>query len=79
MSIIHLYTGALSDEPDKKPAQVPAIYITKYNRFIDNILDKMNDILRKSYDPVNVKLQPIDATKKSNTHSKKNKKKTHKR
>lgn len=58
-------TGALSEEPEKKPASVPAIYIVKYNRFVDNILEKMNDILRKSYDPVNVKLQPIDASKKT--------------
>ncbi|CAH2106330.1 unnamed protein product [Euphydryas editha] len=38
----------------------------------------MNEILRRSYDPVNVKLQPIDANKK-NTKPKKNKPKTNKR
>lgn len=70
-------TGALTDEPVKKPP-VPAIYIVKYNRFVDNILEKMNDILRRSYDPVNVKLQPIDASKKT-TKPKKDQKKTNKR
>lgn len=56
----------------KKQAVVPAIYIVKYNKFVDTILDKMNDILRQSFDPVSVKLQPIDASKKS-TKPKKNK------
>ncbi|XP_045772059.1 acidic repeat-containing protein-like [Maniola jurtina] len=67
----------LSEEPVKKPP-VPAAYIVKYNRFVDNILEKMNDILRRSYDPVNVKLQPIDASKKT-TKPKKNQKKSNKR
>lgn len=70
-------TGALTSEPPKKEP-VPAIYIVKYNRFVDNILEKMNDILRKSYDPVSVKLQPIDATKKSSKPKDKNKKKNNK-
>lgn len=75
--IATLQTGALKEEPPKKPP-VPAIYIVKYNRFIDNILEKMNGILRKSYDPVSVKLQPIDANKKS-SKPKKNKTKSKKR
>lgn len=66
-------TGALSEVTTKKPATVPAIYIVKYNRFVDNILEKMNDILRASYDPVSVKLQPIDANKKSTKPKKGNK------
>lgn len=70
-------TGALSEATTKKPS-VPAIYIVKYNRFVDNIIEKMNDILRRSYDPVNVKLQPIDASKKT-TKPKKNKNKSNKR
>lgn len=37
----------------------------------------MNDILRRSYDPVSVKLQPIDVNKKSKP-SKKNKTKSKK-
>ncbi|KOB75788.1 putative ubiquitin-protein ligase/hyperplastic discs protein [Operophtera brumata] len=67
-------SGALS-EPAKKQATVPAIYIVKYNKFVDTILDKMNDVLRQSYDPVSVKLQPIDASKKGNK-PKKNKNKS---
>ncbi|KAG7302970.1 hypothetical protein JYU34_012966 [Plutella xylostella] len=69
--------GALEETTTKKPA-VPTIYIAKYNKFVDNILEKMNDILRKSYDPVSVKLQPIDATKKR-SKPKKNKNKNNKK
>ena len=36
---------------------VPSLYISKYNRFVDTILDRINKILRRSYDPVNVRLQ----------------------
>lgn len=76
---IHYYEtgfspGALA-EPAKKQAIVPAIYIVKYNKFVDTILEKMNDVLRESYDPVSVKLQPIDASKKS-SKPKKNKNKS---
>lgn len=35
---------------------MPAIYISKYNRFVDNIIGRINRILGKSYDPVRVKL-----------------------
>lgn len=62
---------------------MPAIYIAKYNRFLDNILGRINKILATSYDPVRVKLQTDDSkknkgnTKKNNT-TKKNKKKTNK-
>lgn len=60
--MILLMIGALSDKP---ASRMPAIYIAKYNRFVDNILIRMNKILRKSYDPVSVRLQPVDAKKKS--------------
>lgn len=44
---------------------MPAIYIAKYNRFVDNILGRINRILGKSYDPVRVKLQaPADKSNK---------------
>ncbi|KAG6445364.1 hypothetical protein O3G_MSEX003845 [Manduca sexta] len=71
---------SLGEEPEKKPAPapVPAVYIVKYNKFVDTVLEKMNEILSKSYDPVSVKLQPIDASKKS-SKPKKNKTKTKKR
>ncbi|XP_013142951.1 PREDICTED: nonsense-mediated mRNA decay protein 2-like, partial [Papilio polytes] len=74
---ISKHSRALKEEPEKKPT-VPAAYIVKYNRFVDNILEKMNDILRRSYDPVNVKLQPIDA-KKKNSKPKKDKTKSKKK
>lgn len=67
-------TGALKEDSSTKPPTVPAVYIVKYNRFVDNILEKMNDILKTSYDPVSVKLQPIDVNKKS-SKPKKNKNK----
>lgn len=55
---------------------MPAIYISKYNRFVDNILSRVNKILRKSYDPVRVRLQ---STTKKTTKTKSNKKKNNKR
>lgn len=56
--------------------RMPAIYISKYNRFVDNILGRVNKILRKSYDPVRVRLNPN--TKKTKNNKKNNKKKTKK-
>lgn len=54
---------------------MPAIYISKYNRFVDNILGRVNKILRKSYDPVRVRLQsPVKNTKSNKKGNKKNKK-----
>ncbi|CAB3229999.1 unnamed protein product [Arctia plantaginis] len=66
---------ALKEESTTNATTVPAIYIVKYNRFVDNILEKMNDILRTSYDPVSVKLQPIDANKKTTKRKTTNKNK----
>lgn len=54
---------------------MPAIYISKYNRFVDNIINRINRILGKSYDPVRVKLQSGE-TKKSNPKKKSNKTKS---
>lgn len=51
-------------------AKMPAIYISKYNRFIDNVIGRINRVLGKSYDPVRVKMP--DNAQKSNT-TKKNK------
>lgn len=53
---------------------MPAVYIAKYNRFVDNIIGRINKILSTSYDPVRVKLQTSDAKNKSNTKKKSNKK-----
>lgn len=56
---------------------VPAIYVAKYNRFVDNILGKINNILRTNYEPVTVKLtNPTPGTKVNKT---KNKNKTKKK
>lgn len=54
----------------------PPAYIKKYNKFVDSILDRVNKILRRAYDPVNVRLQTVYEAKKSTT--KKNKKKKNK-
>lgn len=54
---------------------MPAIYISKYNRFVDNILGRVNKILRKSYDPVRVKLNSNVKKTKTNKKNKKHKNK----
>lgn len=56
--------------------RMPAVYISKYNRFVDNIIARINKILGKSYDPVRVRLQ--STTKKTTTKRRNNstKKKT---
>lgn len=53
--------------------KMPAIYISKYNRFVDNIVGRINRILGKSYDPVRVKLQSNEAKSKNNKRKKSNK------
>lgn len=44
---------------------MPSIYVAKYNRFVDNIIGRINRILGKSYDPVRVKIQPHQPTRKN--------------
>lgn len=61
--------GAMDSETS---GHVPAIYVAKYNRFVDNILGKINNILRANYEPVTVKL----TSSSSNTKTNKNKNKT---
>lgn len=51
-------------------AHVPAIYVAKYNRFVDNILGKINNILRANYEPVTVKLTNTSSGSKSTTKNK---------
>lgn len=67
--------------------RVPPSFITKYNRFVDNILDRINKVLRTGYDPVNVRLHSVSkkdkkpaksSTKKNNKNKNKNNKKTKK-
>ncbi|CAH1965805.1 unnamed protein product [Acanthoscelides obtectus] len=44
---------------------MPAIYISKYNRFVDNVITRINRILGKNFDPVRVKLQSPSEVKKA--------------
>lgn len=46
------FPGALSS--DGTP--MPDILIHKYNRFVDSIFGRINKILKRSYDPVTVRL-----------------------
>lgn len=52
---------------------VSAIYVAKYNRFVDNILGRINKILRSNYDPVTVKLSNASAKSKSGKQKSKSK------
>ena len=64
-------SGMLDSQPN---GDVSAIYVAKYNRFVDNILGRINKILRANYDPVTVKLtNPNSNTKSSKSKSKKKK------
>lgn len=68
-----LLTGALDDGSN---AQIPDVFVTKYNKFVDGIYERINSILKKNYDPVNVKLSMETAEVKSTTtDSKKTQKK----
>ncbi|XP_063240889.1 clumping factor A-like [Bacillus rossius redtenbacheri] len=62
-----------------KPGAVPPVYISKYNRFVDNVLGRINRVLKKNYDPVNVRLHPPSDSKNNNKNSNKNKKKGNKK
>lgn len=64
--------GGVESEPS---AHVPAIYVAKYNRFVDQILDKINNILRANYEPVTVKLSNSNSGSKSNKNKNKGKRK----
>lgn len=35
---------------------IPDALVYKYNRYVDGIFDKINRILKRAYDPVNVRL-----------------------
>lgn len=54
---------------------MPDVFVSKYNKFVDGIFTRINTILKKSYDPVNVQLNMEGAEIKSATgHKKSNKK-----
>lgn len=68
-----LLTGALDDGSN---TQIPDVFVTKYNKFVDGIYERINSILKKNYDPVNVKLSMETAAEvKSTTDTKKSQKK----
>lgn len=50
------------------------MFITKYNKFVDGIYERINDILKKNYDPVNVKLSMEAAELKTSSGKKSQKK-----
>lgn len=51
------------------------MFVTKYNKFVDGIYERINSILKKNYDPVNVKLSMEAAELKTTTSNKKSNKK----
>lgn len=61
---------------ESEPAGVSAIYVAKYNKFVDNILGRINKILRTNYDPVTVKLTNPNSTKTAKGSSSKKRKTT---
>lgn len=67
-----LQTGALEDG---NTSQMPDMFVTKYNKFVDGIYERINSILKKNYDPVNVKLSMESAEVKSAVSNKKSQKK----
>jgi hypothetical protein len=69
---IKKFTGALEDGT---ASQMPDVFVSKYNKFVDGIYEKINTILKKSYDPVNVKLSMEAAEVKTSTGTKKTQKK----
>ena len=56
-------TGALEDGSAAAP--MPDIFVGKYNKFVDGIFERINKILQKSYDPVNVQLNMDGADTKA--------------
>lgn len=63
-------SGGMQSEPSN---DVSAIYVAKYNRFVDNILGRINKILRSNYDPVTVKLTNPNSKSKLNKQKTKSK------
>lgn len=61
--LTYFTTGALNDDT----APVQDILINKYNRFVDGIFGRINKILKRSYDPVSVRLSTNDTKTKSKT------------
>ncbi len=64
---IYNFAGALQGA---SAVSIPSSYITKYNKYVDSIFSRINKILKKNYDPVNVRLQTAPEQKKKPTASK---------
>ena len=66
-------TGAM--EGGNKDTEANDVFVKKYNKFVDSIYERINSILKKSYDPVNVRLSMEAAEMKTSNSSKKSNKK----
>lgn len=55
--------SAVKNDGATEVTPVPDILINKYNRFVDGIFGRINKILARSYDPVNVRLTATETTK----------------
>lgn len=60
---------------ENAPESMNDMFVSKYNTFVDGIFTRINSILKKSYDPVNVQLSMDGAEVKSVATKKANKKK----
>nr|XP_022916793.1 protein PFC0760c-like isoform X1 [Onthophagus taurus] len=58
---------------NSRDQKIPSVYIAKYNRFVDTIIERINTILGKSYDPVRVKLHKKSTTKHNPANNNNNK------
>lgn len=73
LSWCNFYQHGLGGMDSESSGHVPAIYVAKYNRFVDNILGKINNILRANYEPVTVKLTNPNSSTKTSKNKNKNK------
>lgn len=57
-SAANVTNAELSPKEDGSSTSIPIpdALVYKYNRYVDGIFDKINRILKRSYDPVNVRL-----------------------
>lgn len=70
-----IFINGLGGMDSESSGHVPAIYVAKYNRFVDNILGKINNILRANYEPVTVKLTNPNSSSKTSKNKNKTKRK----
>lgn len=60
-----------TDDDSQISSIVPDVLIYKYNRFVDGIFGRINKILKRSYDPVSVRLSPSGSSKHNSKSSSK--------